>query len=159
MRAPTSLLGVALAAALAPGAARGEDALRFPAPPVYVQECGSCHVPYPARYLSAESWNAVLDGLGAHFGADASLDPTLSEEIRIFLDRAASRRPTAADGRPLLRLTQTRRFRSEHDEVGADLWKRPGVGSPANCGACHPGAQLGDYAEGAIRVPRAGGTR
>ncbi len=126
--------------------------------PAYRQECGSCHVPYPPALLSAASWRAVMAGLPKHFGTDASLEPAQATAIGAFLERHAGRRETAAAGQPLLRITETRAFLKEHrEELPADIARRPEVKSFANCGACHTGADRGDYGERGLRVP--GGRR
>ena len=121
----------------------------------YRTECASCHVAYPPQLLPAESWQAIMDGLHRHFGSDASLDAQAAEEIRAYLAANAGRRASplrAANSPP--RITQTRWFVREHDEVPASLWKRDAVKSPANCGACHTRAEHGDYSERTLRLPR-----
>ncbi|MDD2769208.1 MAG: diheme cytochrome c [Methylococcus sp.] len=126
-----------------------------PPDPAYVQECGSCHAAYPPRRLSGASWQAVLAGLDKHFSVDASLDPKIFTEISAYLNSQAGRQETAsADGRPLLRITETRWFRHEHDEVPEAAWKRPAVKSPSNCGACHTAADQGRYSEHGVRIPQ-----
>ena len=52
------------------------------------------------------------------------------------------------------RITETAWFRHEHDEVPEAAWKRPAIGSAANCAACHRAAAQGDYRERNIRIPR-----
>ncbi|MBK6983015.1 MAG: diheme cytochrome c [Betaproteobacteria bacterium] len=134
--------------------AHADGGKRVPDHPAWKQECGSCHVAYPPRLLSADSWRAVMAGLDRHFGADASLEPAARDDILAFLERNAGRRDTSAGGRPLLRVTQTRWFVKEHrDEVPAEVLRRPDVKSFANCGACHSGADRGVYAERDIRIP------
>ncbi len=116
-------------------------------------ECGSCHVAYPPSLLPADSWRAVMAGLDKHFGVDASVDAKAATEIGAFLERNAGRgRGMAA--RPVLRITETAWFRHEHDEIGATVWKNPKVKSPANCAACHVGAEQGNFSEHNVRVPR-----
>jgi Dihaem cytochrome c len=152
-----SLASAALAAASALAApADAGPASRAPLPPAYVEECGSCHVAYPARFLGRASWQAVLEGLGSHFGVDASVDPQLLEGIRPTLEAGARSRETSADGRPLLRITETSWFRHEHPRPGASVWAHPDVKSPANCGACHRQADVGDYRERSLRMPKKG---
>ncbi len=123
--------------------------------PAYRQECGaSCHLPYPPSLLNAASWRAVMAGLGKHFGTDASLDPAARADILAFLERNAGRRDTSANGQPLLRISETPWFLKEHrKEVPAEVLRRPEVKSFANCGACHTGADGGDYSERGVRVP------
>lgn len=115
-------------------------------------ECGSCHVAYPPQLLAAPAWRSIMAGLDAHFGTDASLDPAAAKEIGAFLESNAGGGRRAAPR--TLRITQTRWFRREHDEVPAPAWKRPSVKTAANCAACHPGAEQGDFRERSIRIPR-----
>ncbi len=130
------------------------DSPRVPLPPDYVEECGSCHVAFPGRMLDAASWSAVLGGLDRHFGVDASVDPIALETIRAHLSSSARSRPTADGGAPLLRITETRWFRHEHDEVPDRLWREPDALKPSNCAACHRGAAQGSYSERSLRLPK-----
>ncbi len=123
--------------------------------PLWQQECGSCHVPYPPRLLSAASWNTVMDGLGSHFGSDASLDPASTKAIRRFLTRHAGTHTTERQGKPLLRITETPWFVHEHsEELPAGIWKSPAVKSASNCSACHTQAAQGSFSEHEIRLPK-----
>ncbi|MGE0356218.1 MAG: cytochrome C [Burkholderiales bacterium] len=138
--------------------ARADGRLRVPDDPAYRQECGACHVAYPPQLLSAASWRAVMGGLDRHFGTDASLEPAARASLLALLERHAGRRDTTAGGQPQLRITETAWFRKEHrEELPADILRRPEVKSFANCGACHTGAEKGDYSEASLRVP--GGRR
>ncbi|MCB1887496.1 MAG: diheme cytochrome c [Rhodocyclaceae bacterium] len=141
-----------------------DDFRGAPLDPLYLEECGACHVAFPPALLSQRSWGAVADGLADHFGTDASLDPETLQTIRRYLDdNAGRRRSDGADGRPLLRITDTRWFRKEHrpGEHGlrSDTFSRPEVGSAANCAACHRGAEEGRYGEREIRIPTPGSAR
>ena len=146
----------ALAAISLAGAASAAESTRAPLPPTYVEECGSCHVAFPARMLDAASWSAVVGGLEQHFGVDASVDPKTLEPIRAYLASGARSKPTAADGKPLLRITETRWFRHEHDEVPSRLRTGPEAVKSADCGACHPQAAAGSYSERSLRLPKPG---
>lgn len=119
-------------------------------------ECGSCHMAYPPRFLSAESWRAVMAGLDKHFGSDATLDAAAATEIGDFLERNAStkQRLSSSGNEPPLRITETRWFQSEHRKVADRIWKDPQVKSPANCVACHPQADSGSFSERDIRMPK-----
>ncbi len=121
--------------------------------PTWKAECGSCHVAYPAELLPAASWRKLMAGLNDHFGTDATLDAKTAESITRFLEtNSATKRKYATD--PALRITETRWFRKEHDEVPARTWKNPAVKTAANCAACHTRAEQGDYSERTLRVPR-----
>jgi len=117
-------------------------------------ECGSCHIAFPPRMLPAESWRAMMSGLEKHFGSDASLDAATGREITVFLEKYAGRRWSDSLSQPQLRITGTRWFRSEHNEVASRVWNNPKVKSRANCAACHTQAENGRFSEHDIRIPR-----
>lgn len=118
------------------------------------QECGSCHVAYAPGLLPAESWRKVMAGLDRHFGSDASLTPQENSAITRFLVDNASNRWRAPSAP--MRITETAWFQRQHDdhEIRPEIWKRASVKSPANCAACHPGADTGDFEEDRVRIPR-----
>lgn len=147
MRAP--LLALLLALAALPAAA---DKPRLPANPAYKAECGSCHVAYPPKLLPAASWRQLMQRLDRHFGSDASLDAKASEEIGRILAANAGRGDAPPGVEP--RITETRWFRKEHDEVPAAQWKSTAVKGAANCAACHTRADDGDYSERTLRLPK-----
>ncbi|MCD0418700.1 diheme cytochrome c [Rubrivivax sp. JA1024] len=121
--------------------------------PAYEQECGgSCHIAYPAGMLPAESWKRLMAGLDQHYGSDASIDAATRASIAAWLDANASRRARTAP--PEDRITRSAWFERKHDEVRAAVWKRKAVGSPANCAACHPRAEQGDFEEDDVKIPK-----
>ncbi len=122
--------------------------------PKWRTECGSCHLSFPPKLLPAASWRALMGSLDKHFGTDASLDAATSGNILAFLEKNASRGQPETTGKPQLRITQTRWFQSEHDEVPARLWKDPRVKTPANCAACHAGSENGSFNEHNIHLPK-----
>jgi len=121
---------------------------------VWQTECGECHIAYPPRMLPAESWRALMLGLDKHFGSDASLDKAASREIGNFLYRHAGRSRQGTSEKPLLRITETRWFIHEHDEIAGRTWKNSKVKSPSNCAACHTGADVGNFSEHNIKIPK-----
>jgi hypothetical protein len=118
------------------------------------EDCGACHVVYPPDMLPAESWRAIMAGLDKHFGSNAGLDAETSNAITAYLVKHADTRKHDTSGKPLLRITETRRFKSEHREVAAHAWKNPKVKSPSNCGACHTKAEEGDFNERYVKIPK-----
>jgi mono/diheme cytochrome c family protein len=126
---------------------------RRPMPSLYIEECGSCHVPYPARGLPASSWRALMAGLDRHFGNDASLSLAQTDTLRSWLVAGAGSQP--AEPAAPLRLSRAPWFVREHREVPASLWRSPAVKSAANCAACHRGAERGVFSEHDVRLPRA----
>lgn len=120
----------------------------------FQQECSGCHITYAPGLLPAESWRKMMSGLDKHFGSDASLDEQDNKEITGFLVSNASNRWSASTAP--LRITESAWFKRKHDdhEINPRVWKNPKVKSPANCGACHPQAERGNFNEHDIRMPR-----
>ena len=117
------------------------------------EECSACHIAYPARFLSAASWNEIMRSLDEHFGADASVDAATAERISRHLASAARSTSRTQVGPPPLRITEMRWFVHEHDEISTKQWRNSKVKSAANCGACHQDAETGRFSEGSLNIP------
>ncbi len=141
-----------LLAVLATGAFADGHRARLPANATYRDECGSCHVAYPPGLLPAVSWQRLMSDLPRHYGTDASLDEPVRQSLATWLDANASRKRLEAP--PEDRITKSRWFVREHDEVPANAWRRASIKTAANCSACHSGAAQGDYDEHGVRIPR-----
>lgn len=136
------------------GENRGKPLLSAYANAKFQQECSSCHIAYSPGLLPAASWRKIMTGLDKHFGSDASLDTEDNKEITAFLVNNASNRWGASTAP--LRISESNWFKHKHDdhEINPAIWKSPQVKSPANCAACHPRAEHGDFNERDIRMPR-----
>ena len=147
---PAALLLVALTAQA--------DSYSLPKHAAFEEECSSCHMAYPPQMLHADSWRAMMGDLSHHFGSDASIDDKRRVAITNFLLANAGGRKTGdtrdAQGKPLLRITQTARFEKKHREIGPGTWKRPSIKSPANCTACHTRAAAGEYSDRWVQIPK-----
>jgi len=135
------------------GMASADDHFYTATDPTWKSECGSCHIAYPPQLLPASSWRALMSGLDKHFGSDASLDPQTAAGIAAFLEKNAGR-DRSLSRTPALRITETRWFVHEHDEVPDRAWKNPQVKSAANCTACHVDGDKGNFDEHSIRIPK-----
>ncbi|MBI2376251.1 MAG: diheme cytochrome c [Deltaproteobacteria bacterium] len=129
----------------------------------YTEECGSCHMAYPPGLLPARSWSRILGELDRHFGQNAEMDaePRAALERWLVANAAESgahpkskRVLKSAGTSTPLRLSELRFIAHEHDEIDRAAFSRPSVGSVANCGACHLGADRWSFSEREIRVPR-----
>lgn len=151
---------VALSAPAVVGASEDEgQALPRAANVKWKAECASCHTLYHPGLLPERSWRKLMGGLDKHFGENASLDPLTQQEITGFLVQHSARggsryAKSVPAGATPLRMTETAWFKRDHHEVRADVWKRPKVGSPSNCMACHKGAEQGDFSERGVAIPR-----
>lgn len=150
-----NLLPLCLAALVLPLSAQADRVgLPTDTPAAYKTECGSCHAPYPPGLLSGPDWKKTLTGLDRHFGTDASLDSKTTATLSVWLERHAGRRPAGKEAAP--RITTSAWFKHEHDEVPAPVWQDTRVKSPANCTACHQGADQGRYGERELSIPGRG---
>lgn len=133
-----------------------EDRHRATAPPLplYAQECGACHLAFPAALLPAASWQRLMADLPQHFGTDASLDAAHANAIGVWLAANAGSGKRAGEAPPEDRITRGAWFVREHREVAAATWKLPAVKGPSHCAACHRGAEQGRFDEREIRIPR-----
>jgi hypothetical protein len=106
------------------------------------EECGSCHVAFPPRLLSAEDWEHLMSSLDKHFGANAVLESKDNQRILGFLKRhAGSGSRYSAES---LRISDTPWFRREHRSISPTEWTNPEVKSRSNCSACHGKSVLGN---------------
>jgi len=144
---------IPLLALLAMPASASKMGMPADAPMSYEAECASCHMAYPPGLLGQKSWQNIMSGLDKHFGTDASLDPKTQTEITQWLMKNAATKEKYSALAPENRITKTSWFIRKHDEVRADVWKRTGVKSPANCSACHADAAKGDFNEDRVRIP------
>ncbi|MBK1730967.1 cytochrome C [Thiococcus pfennigii] len=136
----------------------------------YREECSSCHMAYQPGLLPARAWEAIMssEGLGNHYGDDASLTDALRNEISAYLTanaadqtggkrarKFAESRPGADGGLP--RISENRYFVHEHDEIPPRfVIANTQVGSFSQCNACHRGADDGDYDEDRVVIPGVG---
>ena len=123
-------------------------------PKSYDAECASCHMAYPPGLLSEKSWQNVMAGLSKHFGTDASIDLKDQLEITNWLKKNAATKQKYSELAPENRITKTSWFIRKHDEIKPDVWKRQGVKSAANCGACHTTAAEGIFSEKNVSIPK-----
>ena len=149
------------------GNAPAHDEAVFPMPrgKTLVNECGSCHIAYAPGLLPARSWRKMMAQLEDHFGEDASVgEPVWLALLKDLEDMAADgafadmRMRRIAASVPVnaapQRVSETGYFKAMHDAVPRHFWQRQGVGSPGNCGACHPRADEGRFDEREIRLPK-----
>jgi cytochrome c553 len=122
--------------------------------PKYQTECAACHIAYPPGMLPAASWRRLVGGLNKHFGVDASLDAASTAEIEDWLKGHAGSFKHVNEEPPQDRISKSKWFVRQHDEVPAAVWKRKAVGGPSNCSACHANAGKGHFNEDDVRIPK-----
>jgi len=140
------------------GGSRAQGAARNAS---YQQECGSCHLPYPARFLAAANWQSMMGGLNDHFGENAELDEATRSALQQYLVANSAdqgnyqgRRYLDQSGQGSLRITEQRFFLRKHDEIPRRMVAdNPKVGSFSQCDACHQNAAQGDFDEDGVKIP------
>ena len=125
----------------------------------YVEECGSCHLAYPAMLLPQQSWRKIMAGLEDHFGENAELDDLTRGEIENYLVGESGRVSYKKLFRNLgnampLRITELPYFVHEHDEIPLRfIAGNDQVESLSQCNACHRDAQRGRFDEDDVVIP------
>jgi len=130
--------------------------------PVYLDECGSCHMAYPPQLLPGASWQKIMQGLEDHFGENAEIDATTGESLENYLVQASSFRSYHKMFRNLgnqapLRITELPYFIHEHDEIPSRfIQANDKVSSLSQCNACHQAAERGQFDEDDVIIPGVG---
>lgn len=118
--------------------------------PAALEQCGECHMIFPAQMLPRRSWTAILSKMDNHFGEVATIPEKDFDEIRNYLTSNAADSPNASprdrhywseilpDSTPL-RITRTPWWNQMHGDFDFEGVKHTDVKSPANCLACHKG--------------------
>jgi mono/diheme cytochrome c family protein len=131
----------------------------------YQEECGSCHFPFQPGFLPEASWRLIMAGLDDHFGEDAELSDVARRVV--ILNYLTMHSADANEGgvsqkvlwslrsAPVpMRITETRFFRHEHDEIPERVLENNGEKiSFSNCDTCHTGASQGYFNEHEIKIP------
>jgi hypothetical protein len=138
---------------LHPAIADGGRLMPRNAPPAYAQECASCHTAYAPGLLPARSWSHLMSGLGTHYGSDASLNPAVAGPLGHWLQANAGTYKRVSEAPPQDRITLSAWFARKHRQVDPATWTLASVKSAANCGACHAGADQGNFDERGLRQP------
>jgi hypothetical protein len=122
--------------------------------PGYAQECSACHIAYPPGLLPSTSWTSIMATLDRHFGSDASLEADGVLPIARWLETHAGTYRRVQGRPPEDRITRSAWFERKHRKVDASIWSLPSVRSPAQCQACHIGAEAGRFDDDELQVPQ-----
>jgi nitrate/TMAO reductase-like tetraheme cytochrome c subunit len=105
-------------------------------------ECSSCHMAYMPKWLSAEAWEKMMGRLDKHFGTNASVEPSVREEITAYLVKKAASEHDGFNSSATLRVTDTPWFIRGHGRNAERLWGSRKQGNAAICTSCHQGTLL-----------------
>jgi hypothetical protein len=116
-------------------------------PAAYINNCGGCHMAYPAWMLPATSWSKIMSNLDEHFGSQVSVPAEDAAVVERWLKEqaagsGANRRGDKVArhlaGQSPLRVTDTPWFIHKHRKL-------PGSSNFADCVSCHTDAAQGIY--------------
>jgi tetratricopeptide (TPR) repeat protein len=126
-----------------------------PANPLYLEECGACHLAYPAGLLPDSSWQKMMGGLEDHFGDNAELDAATAAELSVYLAKYSLRegQPTRFSRmlrnmpeEPPLRITDTPYMAQAHQSIADTLgMEQLDEGFLSPCADCHKQADQGVF--------------
>ena len=127
----------------------------------YTAECGDCHEVYHPSLLPKASWAKLMKDLENHFGEDASLDQGVTDGIAGYLqahaaeawDTEASNRFSKVSSTTTHQITATAYWKRKHKDIGAEVFKRKGVGGKVHCSSCHLDAASGRFDDQKIKIP------
>jgi len=127
---------------------------------LYQQECGSCHLAYPASLLPTKSWDNIIAHLDDHFGDSADLPADEAASIKTYLDDNGYKSGFMSgifgrygSNEVPERITAADFFKSKHGEISVEAVKNnPKVKSFSRCDACHASAKSGNF-EDNIHIP------
>jgi len=123
----------------------------------YIEECGTCHIPYPPMLLPEASWEKVMAGLENHFGDNTELDAQTSKYLQNYLvTHALEKERESVVGhwlktlpiKPAIRITELQAFIDDHEDAYKRLGEgseKPGFFSP--CKDCHKEAIDGIFSK------------
>lgn len=130
--------------------------------PLYLEECGSCHMAYPPQLLPSESWHKMMQGLEDHFGENAEIDIATSQAIEKYLTQTSRMSSYNKMFRNIgnqspLRITELPYFVHEHDEIPSKfIHGNDKVNTLSQCNACHQKAERGQFDEDDVIIPGVG---
>ncbi len=130
---------------------------------LYKEECGSCHLAYPAALLPKKSWDKIMNNLENHFDENAELEQGDRLAIQKYLaNNALSKNRLNSLSKMLrnfpantpTRITKLPYFVRKHDEIPTRMVKNnPKVKSFSQCDRCHSGAERGNFDEDGVKIP------
>ncbi len=129
--------------------------------PIYVRECGACHLAYPPSIATAATWKMILETLDHHFGEDATLSDVtmqylaqyLAEQSSEHFDTRIAHVFVVTDPDDPLRLTATPFWRRHHDNIPDFVFASRAVRAKAACDACHHDTATGRFDPQVIDIP------
>ncbi len=106
---------------------------------LYIENCGSCHIPIPAEVLPTNTWQKILEQPRDHYGESLPNMANITARLIWSYLRSYSRPTLEGEITPEF-VTNSRYFTALHPLV-----ELPRPVSYQSCQLCHPGAASLDY--------------
>src|SRR4051812_38487431 len=134
-----------------------------PKDPVYLKECGACHMAFSPQLLPSASWRQVMSHLDDHFGDSAKLDASTEQALTRYLVNNAAERSSGGESHNIMqslgpnevpqRITEVPYIATLHAAVLDPSWNgKPRPKRLTDCEVCHVRASRGDYGMQAFSV-------
>ena len=115
---------------------------------------------YHPSLLPRDSWQKLMANLEDHFGEDASLDDSVTQDIANYLstyssqvwDTEAANELRAVDPQKPYEITATPFWKRTHARIDPTIFETRPVLSKGNCAACHWDAESGRFADQKIEI-------
>jgi len=133
---------------------------------IYVEECGSCHMPYQPGLLPERSWRQLLSAkaLENHFEENAELDEDIRKHILNIAIAASADKSKAKRSRKIMnsirqsftpkRITDISYIQRKHHELSSNVFSPDKqVKSLGQCEQCHQKANDGLFDEDDVKIP------
>jgi hypothetical protein len=132
--------------------------------PLYMEECGSCHMAYSPGLLPSNGWTKLMLGLEDHFGDNAELDAETQQTVTGYLSANSASQSDYRRSRKLnqsinpndvpIRISKIPYFINKHNEIPDRMVSgNPKVNSLSHCNSCHTKAEQGSFSEREIDIP------
>lgn len=106
---------------------------------LYIEHCGTCHLPIPPEVLPTETWKEILEKPQKHYGTQVTTLVRITQVVLWQYLSTYARSLNPQEPQPYF-ISQSRYFRALHPQV--DL---PDPLTHRSCAVCHPGAAQLDY--------------
>ncbi len=131
--------------------------------PLLYEECGDCHIVFPAYLLPKRAWNAIMDTPEDHFGDELDLEPEDSKTIREYLVKNSGENSTREaavkilfsikNKKDIISIVNTPYWKDTHRHIPKRVFKLKEIDSKYSCDACHPDIVKGNIDDDNIRIP------
>lgn len=131
--------------------------------PTLYEECGDCHIVFPAYLLPSKSWEIIMDIPEDHYGEELDLDEDDAKLIKEYLVKNSAEHSTREAAVKILKsiknkenvksIVKTPYWKSTHKNIPNSVFKSKKVDTKFSCDSCHPDILKGKIEDDNIIIP------